>query len=470
MPDDYVVSPDLERLEDEVLEALENDNAPRIREILGCLHPSDAAELISRLPFSELRVAVFREVPDEQAGDVLDLLPEAVRTDLVEGLSTTELIEAVAEMAPDDAADLVTELEPEAREEVLEHIPAAQSEEIRELMQYPPDTAGGLMTPRYTALRSDMTVEQAVETLRRLADSDQEIIYYAYVVDDRQRLLGVLSLRDLLLARSHQRVADVMNPKVLSVDVMTDREEVARMFDRYDFLAIPVVDAEKRLLGVVTVDDAIEVIQNEQSEDVQKMGGVQALEEPYMYASIGHLVRKRGLWLSGLFIGEMLTASAMAHYEDEIARAVVLALFVPLIISSGGNSGSQASTLVIRAMALGEVRGADWWRILRRELACGALLGLLLGFIGFVRVHLWQYLGWVDYTPHYHLVGLTVACSLVGVVLWGTLVGSMLPLLLRVLRLDPAAISAPFVATLADVTGLVIYFSVATLILRGTLL
>ncbi len=470
MADDVTLSPDLDRILDQVLLAIEEDNTAALESMLSSLHTSDIADLIVRVPLPELRMVVYRHVPDELTGDVLDLLPERVRDDLVEDLTPNELVEAVAAMAPDDAADLVTDLTPETQKEVLDHIPAGQSEAIRELMQYPEDTAGGLMTPRYAAIRSGVTVAQAIDELRRLADSEREYIYYAYVVDDENRLQGVLSLRDLLLAPSDRPVDDFMSRKVHSANVLTDREEAARLLDRYGYLALPVVDDENHLLGVVTVDDAIEVIRQEQSEDVQKMAAVQALEEPYMVASIGTLVRKRGTWLSALFLGEMLTASAMAHFEDEIARAVVLALFVPLIISSGGNSGSQASTLVIRAMALGEVRLGDWWRVMRRELACGLLLGLLLGFIGFCRVHLWQWAGWVDYTAHYHLVAFTVAASLVGVVLWGTLVGGMLPFVLRAIRLDPATISAPFVATLADVTGLVIYFTTALLILRGTLL
>jgi magnesium transporter len=293
-----------------------------------------------------------------------------------------------------------------------------------------------------------------------------------YIVDPANgSLRHVVSLRELMLSDRARPVVEVASSrKVLTVTPRTDREDVARLISKYDLLAVPVVDTDGRVLGIVTVDDVIDALVAETTEDVQKFGGMEALDEPYMEISIGHMLRKRGGWLAALFIGEMLTATAMGYFEHEIERAVVLALFVPLIISSGGNSGSQATSLIIRAMALGEVRLRDWWRVALRELPSGLCLGAFLGVIGACRILLWQAVGWYNYGPHFPLVALTVGAALVGVVTFGSLAGSMLPFVLRRLGFDPASASAPFVATLVDVTGLVIYFSVGLVILRGTLL
>jgi magnesium transporter len=324
------------------------------------------------------------------------------------------------------------------------------------------------MNPRFARLRPDMTVDEAISYLR-LQSRRMETVYYAYVLDAGQRLQGVVSFRDLFTADGRALVSEVMNPNVISVTEQTDQEEVARLFASEDLSAIPVVDDAGRMKGIVTVDDIVDVVQEEATEDIQKFGGMEALDGPYLETGFWQMVRKRGGWLAALFLGEMLTATAMSHYEEEIARAVVLAVFIPLIISSGGNSGSQASTLIVRAMALGEVRLRDWWKVARREVASGLALGGLLAAIGFIRILVWQAVG-QTYGEHYLLIGATVALSLVGVVLFGTVAGSMLPFLLRRVGFDPASASAPFVATMVDVTGLVIYFSMANLILRGTLL
>jgi magnesium transporter len=305
--------------------------------------------------------------------------------------------------------------------------------------------------------------------LRRQSSEKLETIYYAYVLDQEQHLRGVVSFRDLITAPGDQPLAAVMNAEVVSVPDTTDQEAVARVMARHDLSALPVVDEAGRMVGIVTVDDIVDVVQREATEDIQKLGGMEALETAYLQTRIGRMVRKRAGWLSALFLGEMLTASAMGHFETEIARAVVLALFVPLIISSGGNSGSQATTLIIRAMALGEVKLKDWVLIVRRELAAGLALGLILASIGLLRILVWQGV-FHTYGTHYALVAVTVALSLVGVVAWGTLAGAMLPFVIRRLGFDPASASAPFVATLVDVSGLVIYFSVASLVLKGSLL
>ncbi|HKC50800.1 MAG TPA: magnesium transporter, partial [Myxococcota bacterium] len=322
---------------------------------------------------------------------------------------------------------------------------------------------------RYARLRPDMTVDEAIGYLRRQARTNLEVISYLYVIDDQQHLLGVVSFRELFGSPPERTVREVMRRDLVTVREDQDQEEVSKLFSENDLIAIPVIDAEGHMKGIVTVDDIVDVVQAEATEDIQKLGGMEALDEPYLDIAFSRMFRRRAGWLSALFLGEMLTASAMAFFEDEIARALVLTLFVPLIISSGGNSGSQASTLVVRAMSLGEVRLVDWWRVVQREFATGLALGAVLGSIGFLRIVLWQAVSPL-YGEHFMLVAITVGMSLLGVVMFGTLAGSLLPFVLRRLNVDPASASAPFVATLVDVTGLVIYFSVASLILHGTLL
>jgi magnesium transporter len=333
---------------------------------------------------------------------------------------------------------------------------------------YPEDEAGGLMHPGFVAISPEITVEEAISQLRQHA-GHVEMIYYAYVLDEAQRLVGVVSFRELLAADRSKKVRDVMRTDFASVSEEEDKEVVAQLLAKRRLIALPVLDHQGRMLGIVSSTDLASVVQQEASEDILKIGGMEALEGPYMEVTFGQMVRKRAGWLAILFLGEMLTATAMGYFSDEISRAVVLALFIPLIISSGGNSGSQATTLVIRAMALGEIRLRDWWRVIRRELMAGVTLGTILGMIGVTRIILWHALRGT-YGEHYLVIALTIGCSLIGVVLFGTLAGSMLPFILRSCRLDPASASAPFVATLVDVTGLIIYFSVASVILRGILL
>jgi len=333
---------------------------------------------------------------------------------------------------------------------------------------YPEDEAAGLMHSGYVRISPEMTVEEAITEIRRQA-GQVEMIYYAYALDDAQHLLGVISFRELISADRSKKVRDVMHADYVFVREDEDKEAVAQVLAKYRLLAVPVVDADKHMMGIVSSADLAGVAQQAASEDILKIGGMEALEGPYMEVSFAQMVRKRAGWLAILFLGEMLTATAMGYFSDEISRAVVLALFIPLIISSGGNSGSQATTLVIRAMALGEIRLRDWWRVIQRELLAGVVLGAILGFIGVTRILLWHTLRGT-YGEHYLVIALTIGCSLIGVVMFGTLAGSMLPFILRSCGLDPASASAPFVATLVDVTGLIIYFSVASVILRGILL
>ena len=417
----------------------------------------------------EERLEGFALLGANEAADFFLALSSRDQADLLQELGPERSRPWMRLLAPDDGADVVQALEPRARPRFLALLDPATLGEVSALLAYAEDAAGGLMNPRYMRLRPEISVEVAIRYLRRQAIRGIEVIDYAYVLDPDMHLLGVVSFRELFAAPPEKLVSDIMHRDLVTVTDETDQEAVAHLFAEEGLLAIPVVDADGRMKGVVTADDVVGVVQEEATEDIQKIGGSEALDEPYLQIGFTDMVRKRGRWLAALFLGEMLTATAMGFFEAEIARAVILALFVPLIISSGGNSGSQAATLVIRAMALGEVRIRDWWRVARREILTGLALGLVLGFIGLVRILVWQAVGQV-YGVHYLLVALTVAGSLVGVVMFGTLAGSMLPFVLRRLGADPASASAPFVATLVDVTGLVIYFTVARVILGGTLL
>jgi magnesium transporter len=439
----------------------------------------------ARLPEPTLTADELREswalLSDDERAEGFHVLPRTEQEDFFLACSSLDQKHLLATLRPeerrawlrllppDDAADLVQLHPPDARDALLATLDDITRREVSALLAYAEDAAGGLMNPRFARVRPDVTVDEAIAYLRRQAVDRVETIYYAYVLDPAQRLLGVTSFRDLFAARPAQRVEEVMIRDPVTVRDDMDQEAVSRVFAQHDLLAVPVVDAAGRMQGLVTVDDIVDVVQEEATEDIQRVGGSEALGAPYLEMSLGAMIRKRAGWLSALFIGEMLTATAMARFEDEIARAVVLALFVPLIISSGGNSGSQASTLVIRAMALGEVRVRDWWRVARREVLSGVGLGVILGLLGVTRILLWDVL-FHTYGAHGGLIAATVGVSLVGVVLWGCLAGSMLPFALRRAGFDPASASAPFVATLVDVSGLVIYFTVAAVVLGGTLL
>lgn len=416
----------------------------------------------------EERVERFKTLPREEADEFFLSLAPVEQASLLRALPQGERRLWMRLLPPDDAADLIQEAPSEERPQLLEMLDDATRTEVRALLAYAEDEAGGLMNPRFARVRPDMTADEAVSYLRKQA-GQVETLYYAYVLDEGQHLEGVLSLRELFQASGTKLVREILHTEVVTVREDMDQEAVGRLYVEQGLLAIPVVDHAGRMKGIITFDDIADVVREEATEDTQKLGGMAALEEPYLKAPLAELVRKRAGWLTVLFVGELLTATAMAYFEVEIARAVVLALFIPLIISSGGNSGSQATTLVIRAMAVGEVKIRDWWRVLRREVGTGFALGAVLGALGVIRVVLWHVVGGV-YGEHYLLLGMAVGITLAGVVLWGCLVGAMLPFVFRRFGLDPASASAPFVATLVDVTGLVIYFTVASVLLTGTLL
>ncbi|HEY2389004.1 MAG TPA: magnesium transporter [Candidatus Binatia bacterium] len=418
---------------------------------------------------TEERLEGLHLFPPAEAEDFLLALPARDQAELILRTTMPERRFWMRLLPLDDAADVIQAAPEEDRQSLLALLDDSAHREVSALLAYAEDEAGGLMNPDYARLRPEMSVDEAITYLRRQARERLETIYYVYVLDPAQRLLGVVTFRELFSAPPTKTVRDIMHTDVVTAHVDMDQEALSRLFQEHNFLAIPVLDDERRVKGIVTVDDIVDVVQEEATEDIQKIGGMEALDEPYLEIRFATMLRKRAGWLSALFIGEMLTATAMGRFESEIARAVVLALFVPLIISSGGNSGSQASTLVVRALALGEVRLRDWWRVVRRELAAGLALGSILATIGFIRILLWQEL-FHTYGEHYMLIALTVSFSLIGVVTWGTLAGSMLPLFLRKLGFDPASASAPFVATLVDVSGIMIYFTMASVILGGTLL
>ena len=372
-------------------------------------------------------------------------------------------------LPPDDAADVIQEFPQKDREKLLSLLSEPARVEVAALLAYAEDVAGGLMNPRYARVRPEMTMIEAISYLRKQAREHMDSISYIYVLDGEQKLLGVVNFRDLFIAPNDSKIIDIMNPNVITIPENMDQEAISQVFKESKLMAVPVIDDQNHIKGVIAINDIVDVVQEEATEDIQKLGATEVLDAPYLKVSLRQMIRKRASWLSALFLGEMLTATAMGFFENQIAQAVVLALFIPLIISSGGNSGSQASTLVIRAMALGEVRLRDWFRVVGREIVSGFALGTILGSIGFLRIVFWpQRVAY--YGEHYLMVAAVVSLSLVGVVMFGTLCGAMLPFFLRRVGFDPASASAPFVATLVDLTGLVIYFSLAKIILHGVLL
>ena len=458
-----LLAPDILDLLDESPESVAADTEE--------MHPADLADVAEALPRE--RVAEFlTALPSARAADVLEYLNEELRSEILEAMSTRQAAELVTQMTPDDRADVLEELEEDRADEILSEIPEQAREETERLLAYEPESAGGLMTTEFVSVSQDTPVEEALAAVRRIARAGRrEAMHAIYATDEDGIVKGVMSLHELLAAPEGALVRDVAWEEVVTVLPTADRSEVAQLTQNYDLVAIPVVDEEGRIIGVVTVDDVIDALVEEHTEDVQRFGGMEALDEPYTQIGFFSMIRKRGGWLSILLIGEMFTATVMKHFELELSKALVLTLFIPLIMSSGGNSGSQATSLIIRAMALDEVKLKDWWRVALRELPSGIALGAILGLLGVLRVLIWQYMGiGGGYGVHYGLVAAVVGVALLGVVTFGSLAGSMLPFVLRRIGFDPASASAPFVATLVDVTALSIYFYVALFFLRGTLL
>ena len=451
----------------ELREAIHEQNWAFVSVQLKELYPPDIAEIFNKLKIEEAKY-VYKQLDEQLAADVLVELEDDVREDFLASLTSKEIAEHIDNMDSDDAADVIAELPDDVQDEVLSQMEdSEQASDIVDLLNYDENTAGGLMATELVRVHVNSNSVECVREIREQADV-VENIYTIYVVDDDEKLVGLLSLKKLVISPTRSKIADIYDSKVISVKTNTDAEEVANIMDKYNLVVLPVVDALGRLVGRITIDDIVDVRRDEETEDAQKMAGVEAFDEPYMSLSIYEILKKRAGWLIVLFLGETLTASAMSFFENEIAKVVILALFVPLIISSGGNTGSQASTLVIRALALGEITIKSWWTIIKREIKVGLVLGLILGIIGFLRVAIWSQFTTI-YGPHWLEIASVVGFSLIGVVLWGNTVGSLFPLILKRFGLDPAVSSAPFVATLVDVTGLIIYFSVASLLLGSVI-
>ncbi|MCW8820423.1 MAG: magnesium transporter [Ignavibacteriaceae bacterium] len=452
----------------EIRELIERRNFSALQRIFTDWLPVDLAELISDLPENEQGI-LYRLLPREAATETFEYLDIDAQQNLLNALTKKDVTHILNSMSPDDRTEMLEELPSNVVQELLKLLSFEEFKIAKTLLAYSEDSVGRLMSPDYISVKKGWTITQVLEYIRKFGH-DSETLNVIYVIDDYGKLIGELASRELLLSQPDKQVKELISEeKIITLTATQDQQEALETFKRYDRVALPVVDSNGYLIGIVTVDDMLDVAEEELTEDIQKFGGIEALEEPYMDIPLLQVIKKRGVWLIVLFLGEMLTASAMAFFEDELARAIVLATFIPLIISSGGNSGSQAATLIIRALALGEITVKDWWRIMRREILSGLALGSILGFIGVFRVVLWSFiLG--SYNIEWLTVGYTVGISLVGVVLLGTLAGSMLPLLLQRWGLDPATSSAPFVATIVDVAGIIIYFSVATVLLSGILL
>jgi magnesium transporter len=451
----------------EIRELIEERDEVTLRETVDQWLPADVALLLSKLTDEE-DLAVMRLLRGPQRARIFEYLEHSTQQRILLALPDDDIGTLLTDMADDDRTALLEDLSEEDQTRCLARMNAEQRALAEALLEYPPDSVGRLMTPHYVSVRPHWTIQHVLDHIRQHGQ-DSETLNVVYVVDDHHCLIDDLRIRQLLLAPPHKRLEELMDSQFVSLRASDDKREAVEIFRRYDRTALPVLDDNRKFLGIVTIDDVLDVAEEVATQDMQKLGGLEALDASYSETPLMTLVRKRAVWLIVLFLGEMLTATAMGYFEEELAKAVVLALFVPLIISSGGNSGSQAATLIVRALALGEIQLRDWLSVMRREVLSGLVLGIVLGTIGFLRIALWS--TFTDlYGPHWMLVGIAVGLSLVGIVLWGCLAGAMIPFGLKRCGLDPATSSAPFVATFVDVTGLVIYFTVALIVLRGTML
>ncbi len=460
-------------IEPEIREMIAERNFGALREAYEEWDPADLAELVAGLPESE-RVIIFRLLPHALAADVFEYLDLENQQVLLHAMAHEEVVAVLNEMSPDDRTALLEELPSNVVTQLLRLLSPEERRIAQQLLNYPEESVGRLMTPDFLSVRDGWTIKEVLEYIR-LHGKDSETLNVIYIVDEQGKLVDDIRIGRLLIEPLETKISEIRDENFVALTVTEPQRDAVEIFKKYDRSTLPVVDGSGVLVGIVTVDDVLDVAEEEATKEIQKIGGLEALDEPYLTVSMARMFQKRGPWLVVLFAGEMLTATAMGFFEEQLEKALVLAVFLPLIISSGGNSGSQASTLIIRAMALGEVRLRDWWRVMRKELVTGALLGLLLGVLGFMRIAVWQGVsvqlrGTSIYGDHWVLLGLTVGVALLGVVLWGTLSGSMLPFILRRLGADPATSSTPFVATLVDVTGVIIYFLAALYFLTGTVL
>ncbi len=454
-------------LQIEIESLLAARNWVALREMLLDLDPPDVGGLISEITSND-RALFFRLLPQRKAAEIFAYLDISIQEELLKALGQNEVALILNDMSQDDRTHLLEELPAEVTKRLLVLLTPEELQVAQTLLGYPPNSVGRLMTSDFIAVKSIWTIQESLDYIRKHGQNS-ETLDLIYVTDDVGTLIDDIRVSGFLLTPTDRMVETIMDRTFVSLNASDEQETAIEIFKRYDRVALPVTDQSGVLIGIVTIDDIIDVAEEEATEDIQKIGGSEALTDPYMDTHFLTMIRKRAGWLAILFVGETLTATAMGFYQHQISKAVILALFIPLIISSGGNSGSQAATLIIRALALGEIKLLHWWKIMRRELMFGVMLGAILGLIGFVRISVWSTFSDI-YGEHWLLLATTVATALIGVVIWGTLIGSMLPLILKRLGLDPATSSAPFVATLVDVTGIVIYFALASVILRGTLL
>lgn len=487
------VTPTAELLLPEVQELIKNGQYGDLRDALHHLHPADVAELLSNLPNDQEAIA-FRFLLRDDAGSAFAYLTPEQQEELITALGTEQAARFIEEMPPDDKAKLVDEMPESCAQRVLSSLSPQSRKEVQAILGYPAKSVGRIMTPDYVQIRPEWTAGQAIEYIRSHG-RDAETVNVVYVTDNQGRLIDDIRLRQIIFADPMMKIEDLMNRSFVTLTADQPQLEAVQLLNRYDRTALPVVDSRGVLLGIVTHDDLADVAQQEATEEMQRVGGTAALEEPFDKATVSDLLKKRAPWLALLFLSELLTSNTLQFFDDEIKKAAVLAAFIPAIISSGGNSGSQASTLVIRALSLGEIKLSDWWRVLRRELLVAGGLGLMIGLIGLFRVNLWGWLGWwvedkldpvthqkiidaatgkpvPDFTVQHHftLLSVAISISLFGIVLWGSIMGAMLPFVLKKCKFDPAGSSTPFVATLVDVTGIIIYFTCAMVVLKGTLL
>src|SRR5665213_2314438 len=459
-------------IQDQYEDILHSGNDASLREFLNEQNISDVAELLEENEQREMDI--FLHLSMHRAVSLFKILEHSNQKRIIKNLPPAKSAELLNEMQPDDRTDFLEDVPNEVVRELVKTLNPEERKITLSLLGYPENSVGRLMTPDYIYVHEYNTVAEVLDIIRHVG-KDTETIDVIYVINDQGELLDDIRIREFILASPDKKVSEMMDGRFIELNVNDDQEAANEVFKMNNRVALPVVDDYNVLLGIITIDDVLWVANEEFSEDIQKIGGAEALDQPYLETPFFHLVKKRVGWLTILFFGEMLTATAMAFFNDEMSKVIILTNFIPLIISTGGNSGTQASTLIIQAMALGEVKLTDWWRVMRREILSGLMLGVMLGCIGFLRITLWSFamhhgVGKDIYGPHWALLALTVWFSLIGVVLWGSLIGSMLPLLLKRLGADPASSSAPFVATLVDVTGLIIFFNVALLILKGTLL